>query len=77
MPKQLTQKVAAMTSDFASIYIATLGFVCVAETALIGWLIWLNTALVREAEVLNELLLDTGMMPLDRITTKAANDYRP
>lgn len=68
-----------MNSDFASIYIGTLVFVCLAETALIGWLIWLNTILVREASMLDDLLQDTGTMPLHHphLSESAANDHRP
>lgn len=59
-----------MISDWPALYIATLGTVCILQTGLIGWLIWLNSSLIDEARVLHDLLEDTAAIPLDLPLTK-------
>lgn len=70
-------------TDFIIGYTVILAIVCLAEAGLIGWLLWLNTILVREAEALSELIEDTGAMPLgpsplnSHSNARTSNDHRP
>ena len=56
-----------------------LSLVCVLQTICIVWLIYVNSTVLAEKRALDELLADTGAIPLfdTHLQERAANDRRP